>query len=254
MTNSFSLNATQPHSGLHLATPLRHLKQALLSVGWCMGLLAMGGHANHVLAQGPVKVRPADYIVAVVNSEPITNNEVQNLKLRLEKQVVPGSPVPDARAGRKTLQAVFCIDVRSEVFRRALEGLDPTVETIGFAGFFSKDAIIEAIDAQIPLLVVINLDEAEVAEAARVEKGTGLTTSTSGCRLTLTVGTKPSPTASVTMWPESESSASDPAARPTTTWRRRRPPRARRSTTAGAPGARRSTPSSTWAGASASST
>ena len=98
MTNSFSLNATQPHSGLHLATPLRHLKQALLSVGWCMGLLAMGGHANHVLAQGPVKVRPADYIVAVVNSEPITNNEVQNLKLRLEKQVVPGSPVLDAKA------------------------------------------------------------------------------------------------------------------------------------------------------------
>jgi peptidyl-prolyl cis-trans isomerase SurA len=98
MTNSFSLNATQPHTGLHLATPLRHLKQALLSVGWCMGLLAMGGHANHVLAQGPVKVRPADYIVAVVNSEPITNNEVQNLKLRLEKQVVPGSPVLDAKA------------------------------------------------------------------------------------------------------------------------------------------------------------
>lgn len=63
-----------------------------------MGLLAMGGHANLVLAQGPVKVRPADYIVAVVNSEPITNNEVQNLKLRLEKQVVPGSPVLDAKA------------------------------------------------------------------------------------------------------------------------------------------------------------
>jgi len=34
----------------------------------------------------------------VVNSEPITNNEVQNLKLRLEKQVVPGSPVLDAKA------------------------------------------------------------------------------------------------------------------------------------------------------------
>ena len=104
MTNSFSLNATQPHSGLHLATPLRHLKQALLSVGWCMGLLAMGGHANHVLAQGPVKVRPADYIVAVVNSEPITNNEVQNLKLRLAKQAAPGTPVLDAKV--QTQQAL----------------------------------------------------------------------------------------------------------------------------------------------------
>ncbi len=33
--------------------------------------------------------------------------------------------------------------------------------------------------------------------AARVEKGTGLTATSSGCRLTLTVGTQPSPTASV---------------------------------------------------------
>lgn len=43
---------------------------------------------------------------------------------------------PPMAAAQKSLQAVFCIDVRSEVFRRSLEAQSTDIETIGFAGFF----------------------------------------------------------------------------------------------------------------------
>lgn len=47
----------------------------------------------------------------------------------------PESTAPPAGI-ESEIQAVFCIDVRSEVMRRHLEAACPTVQTLGFAGFF----------------------------------------------------------------------------------------------------------------------
>jgi len=62
------------------------------------------------------------------------------------------APSPGPSSSRKALQAVFCIDVRSEVYRRALETQSPGIETLGFAGFFGMPLEVSS-SARCPVLI-----------------------------------------------------------------------------------------------------
>lgn len=70
------------------------------------------------------------------------NNHIWQLALENAYQRTLVAKIANARTAstgtnlRPAVQAMFCIDVRSEPFRRALEEATPQIETLGFAGFF----------------------------------------------------------------------------------------------------------------------
>ncbi len=72
---------------------------------------------------------------------------------------------------RPFLQAAFCIDVRSEVFRRALESVDPSIETVGFAGFFGlplahKAQGSDVVEAHLPVLLTPGVETTSHGDVA----------------------------------------------------------------------------------------
>jgi uncharacterized protein YbcC (UPF0753/DUF2309 family) len=93
----------------------------------------------------------------------------RDLARRLQA-VAPLSSAPDSPPAE--VQAAFCIDVRSEPLRRAIESVWPAVQTLGFAGFFGLPVAYTPLATaarrpQLPGLLAPALDVTDrVAEAA----------------------------------------------------------------------------------------
>ncbi|HAV12406.1 MAG TPA: DUF2309 domain-containing protein [Opitutae bacterium] len=85
----------------------------------------------------PVDLIPLELAERLVWQSALENAFEQKLRTQIVADTKPQE--------RPDMQAVFCIDVRSEAFRRALESTRLTIQTIGFAGFFGL-----AIDHKIP--------------------------------------------------------------------------------------------------------
>lgn len=84
--------------------------------------------------------------------------ELSLQRRQLSKLMAPLPIGVSAQNNRKIVQAVFCIDVRSEVYRRALESTSSYIQTFGFAGFFGFPIEYIAIghqhgQAQCPVLI-----------------------------------------------------------------------------------------------------
>lgn len=106
-----------------------------------------------VLATHATPAKPnAAQIAACVLQEAVERAEQRTLAKVL------AAPAPETLTVRPALQAAFCIDVRSEVFRRALESIDPSIRTMGFAGFFGltlshRDFASDVDEARLPVLL-----------------------------------------------------------------------------------------------------
>ena len=122
---------------------------------WEEALLAhapeIGERWTETVAAHGAPIAPAEHDVALaILQEASERAHQRRLSAALDGEA--------AASGRPALQAAFCIDVRSEVFRRALESVAPSIETIGFAGFFGLPLAHKAhgsdvVEAHLPVLL-----------------------------------------------------------------------------------------------------
>lgn len=85
-----------------------------------------------------------DYLVKKILAK-LKNNE-DSYRQKLLSLLLPEVKKEVAQVSQRNAQLVFCIDVRSEPFRRAIESLGH-YETFGFAGFFGLPVRIDEFDS-----------------------------------------------------------------------------------------------------------
>ena len=84
----------------------------------------------------PERLRQAEDLLVVDEVWQVALEAGYQRQLARKLALVPGADLRSVAGLPFEVQAAFCIDVRSEPIRRALEAVWPAVQTIGFAGFF----------------------------------------------------------------------------------------------------------------------
>ncbi len=137
-------------------------------LGNCGNTRVAGWKAALADYAAPITPDP-DTILDAALQEAVDRSAERRLASTLGQQKTP------ANDARPAIQAAFCIDVRSEILRRALEASDPELRTIGFAGFFGlpvrhRAHASDIVEARAPILLspAIDTETQEEDSAERV--------------------------------------------------------------------------------------
>lgn len=124
--------------------------------------------------RAPVVPRRALQLAAVLQ-EAAERADARSLAAKLEWAGLSRSLSRNSDVERPWLQAAFCIDVRSEVFRRMLETVEENAVTLGFAGFFGQGVAHRAVasdlrEHRLPVLLPAGGMTCEAVEPAHEQK------------------------------------------------------------------------------------